>query len=376
MVMSGALPYDRAVLAGVRAYGQAAAGWSLRLLRIVHQLRPEDLLDLEVEGLLVRGLSAHEITAPGLPVVSIGYDAPAEQHSVAGDEHFTGALAAEHLVGLGMGQLVFFYRGDLRQSEPRWQGFAARARELNVPCTRFLTGPRTQAHGTWRLNDQLADLADLLHALPRPIGLGAADDTHGERAIQACRLAGLAVPEDVAVVCHSTDDDFCELADPPLSSLAPDPVRIGRLAAELLDQLMAGQPVPPGPRLVPPEPVIIRDSSNFIAVSDPLVDQATRLIRQDIGQLHDVADLVAALPTTRPTLERRFRKALHRSPARELRRVRLHRAQQLLRETDFDLATISEHAGFGGICQLCRQVKQETGLTPTSYRRQYRQGHP
>jgi LacI family transcriptional regulator len=371
MVMSYDRPYDQAVLAGVRRYAHAV-GWALRLLRIGHVLRPDDLAGLQADGLILRGASLESVGGLHIPLVHVGFTRLKHVNLVTADDYAAAGDAARHLIDQRLGQLLFFYRGDMPQSAFRWRGFLAVARREGVPCRMFLRGPRTLARGKWQLDDQLADLADLLRELPKPIGLLASDDTHGERAVQACRLAKLTVPDDVAIVVHSADAQFCEMADPPLSSIAADPARVGHEAARLLDRLLQGQVQGPIRLRLSSEPIVVRASSNFIAVSDPLVDAALRLIRDNVADMKEVSELVARLPTSRPTLERRFRKALGRSPAEAMRQSRLHLTKQMLRETDRPLADLAAHTGFGGIWQLCRQIKEDTGLTPTAYRRQFR----
>lgn len=371
LVVTSNSPFDHAALGGVYRYAQAV-GWHLKLVRIARDPFVSDVAGLEPDGLIFRGGNPGELSGLSIPMVRIGFIHNPTHHSVAGDDRAAGVAVARHFHEQRFRQLVYFNRGDMRQSTLRARGFTLEARQLGIPCFRFLIGERTRRRGKWQLDDQLADLADLLRDLPKPIGLFAADDTHGERTLQACQLAGLDVPQDVAIVVQSTDTYFCELSNPPLSSIAADPERIGREAGDLLDRLMQSGPMPPTRILVPPEPLVVRASSNYITVADPLVDEALRLIRERIADLPDVDNLVELLPTSRPTLERRFRQVLGRSPAQELRRARLQTACQLLRQTDHPLVEVAIDAGFGGTPQFCRQFKQETGLTPRAYRRQFR----
>lgn len=375
VIMSSDPRYDQQVLVGIRQALLRRSGWSLRLLRISHQLRAEDLAGMQVDGVIARGVEAELIRSLAVPLVYVGFNAPENVHAITTDDFQCGEMAAKYLIEQGLRQLLFFWRGDHAQSALRWKGFREEAEKAGLPskgCEYFLIGSRTLARGHWQLPDQLTDLADHMSSRPQPIGLYAADETHGERAIEAARLAGLRIPDDLAIVAQTTDTPFCELSTPSLSSIAAPPERIGHEAVSLLEKLIADPNQPPARHLVGPDPIVVRDSSNFIAVSDPLVDQALRLIRREVAELRDVTALVASLPTSRPTLERRFRSALSRSPAAELRRARLHLTKQLLRETDYDLATLAAHTGFGGIAQLCREIKKETGHTPTQYRKQWR----
>lgn len=372
MISASGGPFEQGVLRGVRGYAARQPAWQLRLLRLGHPVRAVDLQGLDIDGFLSRTSEPAHPSWVSQPMVLIGYEAPADTFSVTSDEAAAGALAADHLVGQHLRQLLYFFAGNLKSSPERWSGFRRAAAAHGVACERFFEGPRTRTRGTWQLSDQLADLAEVLQRLPKPIGLCASNDAHGERAVAAARLAGLRVPDDVAVVCHSMDAGFCDLTDPPLSSVSADAADVGHAAATMLDALMAGQTVATRRVRVPPQPVVERQSSNFIAVADPLVDQALRTIRAHIADLPDVPALVDRLPTSRPTLERRFRTALGLSPAQQMRRDRVRLTKQLLRESDESLAVLAARTGFGGIWQLCRQIKQDTGLTPTAYRAQFK----
>ena len=70
---------------------------------------------------------------------------------------------------------------------------------------------------------------------------------------------------------------LCELCDPPMSSVAPNPVRIGYEAAALLDRLMAGAKAPSAPILIPPLGVVARQSSDITRI-----DRRRRRCRLDV----------------------------------------------------------------------------------------------
>ena len=83
-------------------------------------------------------------------------------------------------------------------------------------------------------------IADWICSLPTPLGLMACNDVRGQQALNACRSVDVAVPEEVAVVGVDDEEVLCDLCDPPLSSVIPNPERIGFEAAELLDHMMNG----------------------------------------------------------------------------------------------------------------------------------------
>jgi LacI family transcriptional regulator len=85
-----------------------------------------------------------------------------------------------------------------------------------------------------------------------------------------------------------------------------------------------------------------------------------------------VNEVLDAVTISRRSLERRFRIALERSVWDEIRRAHMERARALLAGSDLAMATVAQQAGFSDSRQLSVVFRQETGQTPTAYRRQLR----
>ena len=95
----------------------------------------------------------------------------------------------------------------------------------------------------WR--DQQRRISQWIDALPKPAAVMACYDDRALQVLDACRRAGVAVPEQVAVISADNDEYLCEMAIPSLTSIDENAAHIGYQAAALLDSLMDGQP-PPG----------------------------------------------------------------------------------------------------------------------------------
>jgi LacI family transcriptional regulator len=65
-----------------------------------------------------------------------------------------------------------------------------------------------------------------------------------------------------------------------------------------------------------------------------------------------------------------------RTPAEEIRRAHLERAQQLLGETDQSILAVAEASGFGSPEYMAHHFKAALGRTPLQYRKQFRCEHP
>jgi LacI family transcriptional regulator len=101
-------------------------------------------------------------------------------------------------------------------------------------------------------------LADWLRALPKPVGLLACNDDRARQVIDACLMAGLNVPEEVAVVGVDNDEFVCHLSNPTISSVALGVEEAGYQAAQLLDRLMRGEK--PHPQSIVPAMLRVEQS--------------------------------------------------------------------------------------------------------------------
>jgi LacI family transcriptional regulator len=199
----------------------------------------------------------------------------------------------------------------------------------------------------------------------------ACNDFRGIQALDACRRAGIAVPEEVAVIGVDNEELVCKLAYPPLCSVDPGARSIGYEAAALLDRLMRGEPRPAAPLLIPPVGVIARLSTDVNAIADPDVATAMRFIREHACEGIGVDDVLSHVAVSRSVLQRRFRNLLGRSIHAMIASVRLERAKQLLLETDLPLAVIAKRAGYTHGEYLCSAFRQATGFPPGTYRREH-----
>jgi LacI family transcriptional regulator len=213
-----------------------------------------------------------------------------------------------------------------------------------------------------------AGLKQWLAGLPKPVGIMACNDSRGRHLLEACRQLGLRVPDDVAVIGVDNDDLMCELAIPPLSSVAQDAEGVGYQAAGLLDQLMRGRRRRPTHLVVPPTCLVERESTDLVATDDPLVSGALRFIREHATEGIGVADVVRHLDVSRSTVEKRLKRHLGRTAHDEIQRVRLEAARRLLATTDLPLHVVAQRAGYSTVQYMCAVFKRELGHPPGQLR--------
>ncbi|MHC4520584.1 MAG: helix-turn-helix domain-containing protein, partial [Planctomycetota bacterium] len=187
--------------------------------------------------------------------------------------------------------------------------------------------------------------------------------------IEACKLAELYVPDQVAVLGVDNDVLICDLADPPISSIALSTEAAGHEAAKLLDQLMSGAAMTGQEIRVRPTHIVTRMSTDMLAVTDREVAAAVRFIRRNPNRMMQVNDVVEATSVSRRVLEKRFKAVLRRSVYQEIRRIRVNYIIELLVGTDMSITEIAVKSGFDGVEHISRYFRKETGISLREYRK-------
>jgi LacI family transcriptional regulator len=174
----------------------------------------------------------------------------------------------------------------------------------------------------------------------------------------------------VAILAGDTDELMCGVSTPPLSSIALAGRRIGYEAASLLDRLMQGERPTQRTYKIAPQGVISRQSTDILSIDDESVVRALRFIQNHAFQDIVVKDILAEVPISRRSLEIQFQHYLGRSPAEEIRRVRLEKGKELLARSDFSIGEIAVACGFANTTRFGVAFRKRYGQTPLAYRKQ------
>lgn len=350
--------YSRGLLRGIQAYAREHGSWSSFLPELGRgDRRLACLSDWQGDGIIARienAAVARAVASKKVPTIDVSAARLLPQLPwVETDDAAIARLAADHLRSQGLRHFAF--HGDAAFA---W----ARARERHFEAA--ISDAGLQYHGT----APRRGLEAWLLALPKPVGLFAGYDISGRELLEACQAGGVRVPDEAAVVGVDNDDLLCELAVPSLTSIIPNTLRTGYEAAALLDRCMNGEAIPPEGHFIPPLGIAERQSSDVLAVSDPLVAHAVHFIRDHAHEGVNVAAVARAAGTSRRVLEHRYRKVLGRTPHEDIVGFRLKLAQRLLFETELPIAQIADRAGFEHAEYLTVLFKRECGVTPRGYR--------
>jgi LacI family transcriptional regulator len=362
--------YTRELLAGVRSYVAAHGPWSTYLeLRALDSSPPTWLKDWDGDGILTRTFSAETsklVAATGLPAVELRSTHFAGGRPFVGcNNEDIGRMVAEHLYERGFRHFAAYSQRNEEFFIERVDNFKKVVRAYGHRCLEL---PEDHPERVPDWEQSQSRLIQWIAQLPKPVGIFATTDQLGVRLLEACQTAGVAVPEEVAVVGAENEETLCSFTTPPLSSVGFDGQAVGFAAAELLDRLMKGKSSRTKPILLTPKGIVVRGSSGELVIRDRLVARAVALIREGATRGLDVNELAAKLGASRSTLDRRMKTVLKRSPKHEILRVRFREVERLLRETNLTIDLIAEQTGFTHSHYLQATFKARYKQTPGKFR--------
>jgi LacI family transcriptional regulator len=369
------LGYCRGVFRGIHLYASERKSWvfhdgppDLRILGPLRQWRPDGIIAHLFDAEFARHALA--LNTPLVNTTSTILSLKATL--VEADNKQIGRLAADHFLQRGFQHYGYYGSAWTGFSKLRERGFReslSRAGHTLSSCyAEYL--PRPPVTTSWTGVDR--QVRDWLLGLGKPAAILASNDVPARHLVGMCGQLGLRVPLDVAVLGVDNDELECLLSRPPLSSVVNPAEQIGYEAARQLDRLMSGKRPSRKTILIPPSHVVVRQSTDIIAIADSDVSAAVAFIRDHAAQCVGVADVVERLSIARRGLERRFRKLLGRSVLDEIQRVRIEHAKRLLVETDLPVSTLAGRCGFSTPQRLAATFRRLTGCTPLAYRRRTR----
>jgi LacI family transcriptional regulator len=305
-----------------------------------------------------------------IPSVCLGWFPPIETRHprVAGDLWAMGRMAADYLYERGYRTLVAGEPyGNSFPGRARLSAFLWRARALGCRVTSVAQGLHQAGLRSEEDEHAVAAVGEFLQSLPKPIGMLTADSRSTWRMLHVCRMVGLTLPDDVALISGGEDEELLEVLRPTVSAIIQDTEAMGYQAAARLDELLQGQPVPPT-TLIQPLGVASRQSTERYAFEDQSLVRALELIWEKVDEGVSVADLAEQLGISERTLVRKFERAMNTTPWQMIRHARIETAKRLLRTTDRPLVQVAFDSGLGSQSLLTRYIKEATGLTPMQFR--------
>jgi LacI family transcriptional regulator len=365
--------YGRNILRGIGDYARIYGPWIFHLPVETPIKKVPDESEWDGEGIIAQPhqdpVMLERLAKCGKPVVSLsGPPGSGGFPAVRANQEAVAELSMQHFRDRGFTRFAYCGAPPERLWPPTGALFKKLAETSGYTCDMYSSGFDFEERTL-----HLSHMADWLKSLKKPVALLAGSDPRAREVLDACRLASLHVPEEIAVLGVNDDDLFCEMANPPLSSIIHNARRIGYEAAAMLDRLIQGKKVM-ADIVVDPIGVHSRQSTDLLAIEDPEVAKAVRFIRENACNGIRVDDVLDQVAMSRRALEKRFRQAVGRPPHMEIRRVQLERVKELLVGSDYKLEKIAEITGFSTAQYLAGLFHRVMKVTPGAWRAAGRAG--
>jgi len=284
------------------------------------------------------------------------------------DNETVGKMAAEHFLKLGFKQFAFYGFNKVQWSIQRRKAFEERINKARFNVAVYeIASPKIKNS----VDTHEHSLPQWLQTLPKPSGIMACNDVCGEQVIEACKVAQVQVPQQIAVIGVDNDDLLCEFSNPSLSSVGFDFIGAGHKAAETLDEMMAGKIIRGRKIIIESTHIVQRKSTDVLAVEDEAVATALQYIHQNVRKPIGVSEVVKAAMVSRRNLELRFRDILGCSIHDEIRRTRVNQVVRMLLETNYSILRICMVLRFSSVTNMARYFREEKDMSPLAFRKKF-----
>lgn len=367
--------YDRQVVAGIGQYLKSTrVVWDLfleedfrcRTLGIQHWRGDGIIADFDDPT--VEEALAHL----SIPVVAVGGSYaddsryPANIPYVGTDNAKLVRVAYDHLIEQGLQRFAFYglppSPGN-RWAQEREDAFLRIIAEDGLEGVVYRGSP-TSAGGWGRSQE---DMVAWVRSLPKPIGVIAVTDARARQLLQACVVADVPIPEQIAVVGIDNDPMAQLLSRIPLTSVIQGAEEMGRTAAQVLHQMLHGGDCSSTRILVPPVGLSVQASSQHEPLRSPYVMRAKHYIRQYacLGiKTEQVADYVGI---SRTLLEEHFKRELKQTVHQAILEHKLEMARGMLEDNAVPLAEVAVRCGFTSLQYMYAVFRREFNCTPRQF---------
>lgn len=366
--------YDPRLIEGIGRYAREA-GWHLEMRAMIEASVPKGW---KGDGMLANDTAVprmarfFEAQAHRQPTVLIGSNhLSTDLPSVKEDNEACGRIAAEHFMDRGYRHFAWVSLQRGTPEHERRKAFTEALRVRGYECTLL---EWSQGRGRRKDNWENARewLASELLKLPKPLGVFALDDLLALDTVQACLDSGLSVPADVAVLGVANMELACECSQVPLSSIDENLTEIAYRAARLLDEWMNSGTPPKGNQLVPIKGLVVRQSTDTFAITDPALSRAAAYMAEHFQRNISMEDVAHHTDISLRALHYTFQRGLQTTPGQHLLRIRMDRARELVEQGGEKIGTIAVNCGFLTLRNFHRAFIKEFGMPPAAYRNRLR----
>ena len=283
--------------------------------------------------------------------------------NLTGDYEGTGKMAAEYFRKKFFKNYAYYGVKDIIWSEERYLGFKSEVLKEKSNFFEYKEDPNNE--------EDRDKIMTWLKTLPPKTALFCCDDAHALFITETCRMMGIGIPEDIAVLGVDDDDLLCDISDPPISSIQLEVEEGGYQACRLLHQRLLSKSEKPFNISIKPTGIKERLSTSIFNISDSHALNIIRYISDNYMNDISIADILANATLSRRSIEMKFKSTTGQTIYQYLISMRIEHLAYLLITTDRSPSELAYEVGFRDLSNIFRTFKKYKGCTVSEYRRRF-----
>lgn len=366
--------FSRELLRGIYEYNNKLTHWGI-IFQSAYYLKPDDFSRVNISMIrahkpdgciLAYCKNMNELRKMNIPVIQTTSINKTESIPyVMGNYDADGKMAVEYFQSLGFKNMGFFGVNKLSWSKGRCDSVKKYCAVNNMSL--FVFNHETNLENI-NYKSHFSKLIKWLKSLPKPIGILACNDDFGQILINACSMAGIKVPYEIAVLGVDNDELLCNITFPNMSSISRNLIQTASDICSSLAKMMDGNLIVP--KIINTEPlgVVVRQSTDTIASDDQEVIKAIMFIRKNAHLPISVEEVVRETSIGKRRLYTRFKNVTGHSIHHEIQYTKLQRFKKLLKDSNLSVAEISYQMGFDDVTHVSRWFHGLEGISPTKWK--------
>lgn len=295
------------------------------------------------------------------------YDRADNVINLTGDYIGTGHMAADFFIRRGFKNFAYYGIVATIWSRERYQGYKKRVEGVNHSFFEYLENPILKE----RRSSNLDMLAKWLKSLPKPIAIFACDDQYALYISETCKIHDISIPNEISLMGVDNDNLYCNISNPPLSSILLNVEHAGYLAAKTISQLVKNEITQPEDIVVSAIQIVKRESTEKFTIRDKYILNVVDFIEHNYKNAISVESLLKIVPLSRRVLEKKFRENIGTSIYKYILSLRIENICHMLINTKKSIEYIATENGFKSNQNMSKLFFQYKQMTPSEYRKNY-----
>ena len=364
----------RDILYGISRYARAYEHWNIRLLSFSGEANRHPFpLPEEADGIITSEPLTDDAATSPIPLVVIGTREKwlgRRMRSLAfvrNDDAAIGRFGANFLKSLGKFRSFGFVPTNTPYycSILRSEGFLAELGKGNSADIRQYAAEGIEDGSP----EDIESLGRWLYDLPKPAAVMAVHDLRATHVLEAASTMKIKVPDQMAVVGVDNDELLCDFTSPQLTSIYPDHVKEGELAAATLKTLLKKSDMRHARTFrSDAKSIVERESTRHISPATHIAEEAMSFIRHNALKGISSAEVAKHLRVSRRLCDMRFRECHGETVLEAILRIRFAELKRRLASSNTQIGKIVAACGFSCESHAKRMFKKRFGMSMREWR--------